>query len=304
MCDSNTSHVFIYHPPNLKKRRMKQNSNTSHVFIYLGSEYEPTTDFEDSNTSHVFIYHFFHFCYLLSFIYSNTSHVFIYRQQSIIRLMWLRIQIHPMFLFIVLPSSSYVSSGDSNTSHVFIYPTLNHCWFNVLWQFKYIPCFYLSDIFENGITLWHIFKYIPCFYLSNFFYFFSIPNDNSNTSHVFIYRVNNANTQKSERHSNTSHVFIYPHCKWVVRRRCQFKYIPCFYLSWWINRNARKWQIQIHPMFLFIIIYINRMKCYLKIQIHPMFLFINSSLNHPFNISRFKYIPCFYLSMWQHLIWH
>ena len=78
-----------------------------------------------SNTSHVFIYRFLKWSDRVPIRDSNTSHVFIYLYLYSLILRWVK---------------------DSNTSHVFIYRLggkLMIEWFS----FKYISCFYLSNIF-------------------------------------------------------------------------------------------------------------------------------------------------------------
>ena len=140
-----------------------------------------------------------------------------------------------MFLFILLPCS----------------------YDEIAFKFKYIPCFYLSNvnlcacfIFNHSNTS-HVFIYLLARSLICFILF------NSNTSHVFIYRIGGSDASAIVGNSNTSHVFIY-------------RKIICF--------NSFFYKIQIHPMFLFIIIIQRTCSC----------------------IFKFKYIPCFYLSYSSH----
>ena len=140
-----------------------------------------------------------------------------------------------MFLFILLPCS----------------------YDEIAFKFKYIPCFYLSNvnlcacfIFNHSNTS-HVFIYLLARSLICFILF------NSNTSHVFIYRIGGSDASAIVGNSNTSHVFIY-------------RKIICF--------NSFFYKIQIHPMFLFITVNSAKASTRSSIQIHPMFLFILENL--------------------------
>ena len=142
--DSNTSHVLIYlHWRDYRKKEQKY-SNTSHVLIYLKEASNTSVEMQHSNTSHVLIY-LIHILYLLQcLLHSNTSHVLIYQSvyngtytvyrfkyiscsylsktSYVNRSVFCRIQIHLMFLFIL------VVAYDADKHH----------------KFKYISCSYLS----------------------------------------------------------------------------------------------------------------------------------------------------------------
>ena len=98
-----------------------------------------------------------------------------------------RIQIHLMFLFILLILLSDLGGLDSNTSHVLIYHNhvrlkvlmcsnsntshvliyqLNLDWLLKEMKFKYISCSYLSRKYHPKSIYGLLFKYISCSYLS------------------------------------------------------------------------------------------------------------------------------------------
>ena len=119
---------------------------------------------------------------------SNTSHVFIYHWYPYWSPNGSQIQIHPMFLFIDISDWNWKIKD----------------------TFKYIPCFYLSEVQVTLSPLTEKFKYIPCFYLS----------------------------RAKDAKSGMDSVFKYIPCfylsfqrLWLFNRFTKFKYIPCFYLS-------------------------------------------------------------------------
>ena len=107
--------------------------------------------------------------------------------------------------------------------------------------------------------------------------------NNSNTSHVPIYRVAQYNSRCEYTHSNTSHVPIY-HNRLCFHKHyvAQFKYISYSYLS-------RGLQFKIQPLVQFKYIsysylsmcQIVRRKRLLLIQMHLMFLFITRIIPAP-----------------------
>ena len=98
---------------------------------------------------------------------SNTSHVLIYPFTGWSSSRDNKIQIHLMFLFIVLECRKF-------------------CYY---FLFKYISCSYLSMMNVMMAFAGQRFKYISCSYLSNFSNLARTIGNYSNTSHVLIYQI-------------------------------------------------------------------------------------------------------------------
>ena len=141
--------------------------------------------------------------------YSNTSHVILYLH---LLLHLQRLELH------------------SNTSHVILYPSRRRC-VCFCFAFKYISCYSLSKVFQNGTYLAqnsntsHVilyqgkrrettgegtFKYISCYSLSSF--------SNTNFADVIAFKYISCYSLSSLYifsqmclfYSNTSHVILYP----------------------------------------------------------------------------------------------
>ena len=116
------------------------------MLSFINADYDGIVEGSDSNTSHVIIYlrgdhpeskdaGFKYIpCYHLSCIFRHQ------RIQSII-------QIHPMLSFIRDEFVAAGQKGNSNTSHVIIYP-VNFISPDISPPFKYIPCYHLSRAFS------------------------------------------------------------------------------------------------------------------------------------------------------------
>ena len=99
--------------------------------------------------------------------------------------------------------------------------------------------------------------------------------ENSNTSHVFIYRLYEFTNDLFNQYSNTSHVFIYQ-----------------AFEAWKDGKGTNS-----NTSHVFIYHSLNAvMPTPSVIQIHPMFLFILAFIIKETGVPLFKYIPCFYLS--------
>ena len=96
------------------------------------------------------------------------------------------------------------------------------------------------------------FKYISCSYLSYYAILKYILHNNSNTSHVLIYR----ETGPGEalflifKYISCSYLSELSRFRW--KKSFQFKYISCSYLSFFASTITVPTDIQIHLMFLFI----------------------------------------------------
>ena len=149
---SNTSHVLIYRMFFFKRFYWKKNSNTSHVLIYLPVYRATTLENRHSNTSHVLIYHRgtagSDRCHKIQI---HLMFLFIKERKYIYKIR-IQIQIHLMFLFIIGGKKMAAGFSDSNTSHVLIYRLfLVSCVFSL--TFKYISCYYLSNISNSGFSI-------------------------------------------------------------------------------------------------------------------------------------------------------
>ena len=111
------------------------------------------------------------------------------------------------------------------------------------------------------------------------FRFLQLHNFDSNTSYVLVYQVAPQYCSLFFRYSNTSYVLVYRSDLFSSNINSKFKYILCSYLSLSCRTGTLILTIQIHLMFLFIII--------------PSFL---SNQSHTF-----KYILCSCLS--QFIFW-
>ena len=206
-----------------------------------------------------------------------------------------RIQIHLMLFFISMVRSPDADSSYSNTSHVILYPGGGICnvsgfniqihlmlffilgWFvlaSLLIKFKYISCYSLSKVFQNGTYL----------------------AQNSNTSHVILYLHLLLHLQRLELHSNTSHVILYP-----GRRRSAkaVNKIQIHLMLFFIKAKGGKPRERGHSNTSHVILY---QSCVwlsitvLPIQIHLMLFFI-TEFPPPVGLSpSFKYISCYSLS--------
>ena len=206
---SNTSHVIVY-------RRSKGGgivrytySNTSHVIVYLTCEINGAWELTNSNTSHVIVYLslaapgqgplYIQIHLMLLFIADvklinlsirpiqiHLMLLFIYSSVTS-RYSAISIQIHLMLLFIHGVSSYVTYNLNSNTSHVIVYrgrPTYSPC----RTEFKYISCYCLSYRILQINELVRGFKYISCYCLSACRFLTTQEKNDSNTSHVIVYR--------------------------------------------------------------------------------------------------------------------
>ena len=164
------------------------NLNTSHVEVYL-------KEWQSGKATVSFKYIS---CWSLSELYLlfqtllgylNTSHVEVYlRSESLKKIHW----------------------NNLNTSHVEVYRISNIIWFPIVFLFKYISCWSLSDVAKAIV---HNTKHL-------------------NTSHVEVYPYQNKGLLSIENHLNTSHVEVY--LPWLLQlpfRLHIFKYISCWSLS-------------------------------------------------------------------------
>ena len=143
------------------------------------------------------------------YCYSNTSHVLIYLFLTAFSIALLSIQIHLMFLFICTFASPYTFAT----------------------SFKYISCSYLSNKSDSAIARNVKFKYISCSYLSSASHSSLFIVNNSNTSHVLIYR-ERLITIGSNVFIQIHLMFLFIQClPLLLIYRKQFKYISCSYLS-------------------------------------------------------------------------
>ncbi len=123
-----------------------------------------------------------------------------------------------------------------------------------------------------------------------------ITNQNSNTSHVPIYRLRQESAANRTTNSNTSHVPIYLHLVPPFTTRILFKYISCSYLSHRLTSmctataDSNTSHVPIYQHFDE-----HNLSCS-YIQIHLMFLFIMDGQISIFDYMGFKYISCSYLS--------
>ncbi len=119
--------------------------------------------------------------------------------------------------------------------------------------FKYISCSYLSGkkVANTIYYLW--FKYISCSYLSRCFFISSKPAIHIQIHLMFLFIQEQRLSRQPANNSNTSHVLIYRTSTRKSVSVNKFKYISCSYLSS-TNLYGIKtpFRIQIHLMFLFI----------------------------------------------------
>ena len=205
------------------------------------------------------------------------------------------IQIHLMLLFIDIDGIEWCDECHSNTSHVIVYPYPDNTDTDTD-KFKYISCYCLSPAGDPVCHIKQEFKYISCYCLSKVPGAAKYLNEDSNTSHVIVYRSpggsfppvsgiqihlmllfipHKLRKTLGMNHSNTSHVIVY---RDLDQRGGgadgAFKYISCYCLSTWRCPELVGTGIQIHLMLLFIKSLYGKERRRPVIQIHLMLLFI------------------------------
>ena len=120
-------------------------------------------------------------------------------------------------------------------------------------KFKYISCYYLSQLCHAACPCLLKFKYISCYYLSSCTFLPLGTYFHSNTSHVIIYRL--------------SELIVCPRI--LIKIHLMLLFIEPFNVY-----NTKRNQIQIHLMLLFISHSFTLHNMCADIQIHLMLLFI------------------------------
>ena len=100
----------------------------------------------------------------------------------------LQIQIHLMLLFILRCSVIWEQTKHIQIHLMLLFILLFLCISGTHDRFKYISCYCLSVFIFIYSFLFFIFKYISCYCLSRGCFLSYIPLENSNTSHVIVYR--------------------------------------------------------------------------------------------------------------------
>ena len=98
------------------------------------------------------------------------------------------IQIHLMLLFILRCSVIWEQTKHIQIHLMLLFILLFLCISGTHDRFKYISCYCLSVFIFIYSFLFFIFKYISCYCLSRGCFLSYIPLENSNTSHVIVYR--------------------------------------------------------------------------------------------------------------------
>ena len=152
---------------------------------------------------------------------------------------------------------------------------------DVILEFKYISCSYLSRMILTNYWFCLLFKYISCSYLSYHRSVFVYIVNHLNTSHVLIYLAVKTSYIKLKIYLNTSHVLIYPGFISSKHQTC-FNLNTSHVLIYQYNKL-----IQSFPWW-----YLNTSHVLIYRRIHLRSVYLHE----------FKYISCSYLSRYRFLI--
>ena len=209
------------------------------------------------------------------------------------------IQIHLMLFFIKWSRRCPVTTGNSNTSHVILYPS-SALIASISSVFKYISCYSLSLRVGVLLCYWDIQIHLMLFFIWSGLLHTARHSSDSNTSHVILYRASPSRYLILTFNSNTSHVILY-RSQWLRIMRCWMNsntsHVILYLLyaqrlnNLWRNSNtshvilyhSRSYFspdvifIQIHLMLFFIPTALSCASWGWKIQIHLMLFFIASA---------------------------
>ncbi len=227
-----------------------------------------------------------------------------------------RIQIHLMFLFIMLPlsfsmqptsfkyiSCSYLSRRNLGNVRRFIiqihlmflfiadererrfrFHIQIHLMFLFIILHRHSP-FFKSDSNTSHVLIYHRSRRT---HINHY--------QNSNTSHVLIYPALAGSPVSRKSNSNTSHVLIYPVSSIWFWDIVEFKYISCSYLSTCRIPLSLYYDIQIHLMFLFISFSKPSYESFFDSNTSHVLIYPTPSIRSANRVIPFKYISCSYLS--------
>ena len=141
------------------------------------------------------------------------------------------VSIHLMLFFIrIAPSIFFPNASSFNTSHVILY-RYDLTWGELTWEFQYISCYSLSNMFPARNKLCNMVSiHLMLFFIE---WLVTMPLDDwsFNTSHVILYRRNERSEHDTEYVSIHLMLFFIEKEKTIAYDDSMFQYISCYSLS-------------------------------------------------------------------------
>ena len=206
------------------------------------------------------------------------------------------VSIHLMLFFIrIAPSIFFPNASSFNTSHVILY-RYDLTWGELTWEFQYISCYSLSNMFPARNKLCNMVSiHLMLFFIE---WLVTMPLDDwsFNTSHVILYRRNERSEHDTEYVSIHLMLFFINNMDTLGSVFPPFQYISCYSLSK-ENIYYKDTGMKFQYISCYSLSCSSRMaRTTIPVSIHLMLFFI---LFLPFPVAAaisFQYISCYSLS--------